>query len=255
FMDVAKKYSGNKNAVNILSKKIIEGGGGVWGTTHVMAAHPQIPKQDADEMVKYILALNDPNKNFKPIAGTGTIALKEHAENETTGYYTIKANYVDNGFAGRLPEKGEDITRLRYYKLRAMDADRHPGFVFDWGELRQGDHKAYLVFKNIDLTSIQQISFEYASQDKAGEIEIRKNSVAGPIIGKAKFEPTGGWGKMKWTDTQLDKLQDGFCDLYFVAVKKDKPNNNLIKFKTIGFAVKKDKPNNNLIKFKTIGFK
>ncbi|MFN3849140.1 MAG: ThuA domain-containing protein [Spirosomataceae bacterium] len=235
FMDVAKKYSGNRNAVNILSKKIIEGGGGVWGTTHVMSAHPQIPKQDADEMVKYILALNDPNKNFKPIAGTGTIALKEHTENETTGYYTVKASYTDNGFAGRLPEKGEDITRLRYHKLRAMDADRHPGFVFDWGELRQGDHKAYLVFKNIDLTSIRNISFEYASQDKAGEIEIRKNSVAGPIIGKAKFEPTGGWGKMKWTETQLDNLQEGFCDLYFVAVKKDKPNNNLIKFKTIGF--------------------
>lgn len=235
FLEVAKKYSGNRNAVNLLSKKIIEGGGGVWGTTHVMAAHPQVSKQDADEMVKYILAINDPNKNFKAIASTGSIPLKEHLENQTTGYYTLKASYTDNGYLKSRPEKGEDLTRLRYHQLRAMDADRHPGFVFDWGELRQGDSKAYLVFKNIDLTNIQTISVEYASQDKAGEIEIRKNSIGGPILGKATFEATGGWGKMKWTEAKLDKPEDGFADLYFVAIKRSKPADNLIKFKTLSF--------------------
>ncbi|MFN8353091.1 MAG: ThuA domain-containing protein [Spirosomataceae bacterium] len=235
FLEIAKRYVGKNRAIDSLSRKIITGGGGNWGTTHVMSAHPQLSKQDADEMVKYILAINDPNKNFKPIASIGSIPLKEHLENKTSGYYTIKASYTDQGYLGNRPERGEDLTRLRYHRLRAMDADRHPGFIFDWGELRQGGSKAYLVFKNIDLTAIKTISFEYASLDKAGEIEIRKNSVAGPVIGKATFEPTGGWGNMKWIQTQLTVPQEGTCDLYFVAVKHTQPADSLIKLKTVRF--------------------
>ena len=85
------------------------------------------------------------------------------------------------------------------------------------------------------MTNIQTISVEYASQDKAGEIEIRKNSIGGPILGKATFEATGGWGKMKWTEAKLDKPEDGFADLYFLAIKRTKPADNLIKFKTLSF--------------------
>ncbi|GAB3524036.1 ThuA domain-containing protein [Emticicia fontis] len=236
FLAVSKKYgSGDTKTIKTLSKKIIDGGGGSWGSTHVMSAHPQLSPQDADEMVKYILAINDPNKNFKPIGANGILPLKEHLENKTTGYYTVKATYTDNGVAGAKPEKAEDITRLRYHELRAMDSDRHPGFVFDWGELRQGASKAYLVFKNIDLTNIKTIAFEYASQDKSGVIEVRENSVAGPILAKATFSPTEGWGKMKWVESKLDKPVDGFRDLYIVAVKPDKPSDNLIKFKTLKF--------------------
>ncbi|UTA67404.1 ThuA domain-containing protein [Emticicia sp. 21SJ11W-3] len=236
FLAISKKYgNGDNKTIKTLSKKIIDGGGGSWGSTHVMSAHPQLSAQDADEMVKYILAINDPNKNFKPIATTGSIALKEHQENKTTGYYTIKASYIDNGTAGSKPEKAEDVVRLRYHELRAMDADRHPGFVFDWGELRQGASKAYLVFKNIDLTNINTIAFEYASQDKSGVIEVRENSVAGPVIARTTFEPTQGWGKMKWVESKLDKPVDGFRDLYIIAVKSDKPSDNLIKFKTLRF--------------------
>ena len=35
-------------AVSILSKKIIAGGGGNWGTEHVMSAHPQLSIDEAD---------------------------------------------------------------------------------------------------------------------------------------------------------------------------------------------------------------
>lgn len=236
FLAVAKKYGGqDAKIIKVLSKKIIDGGGGNWGNTHVMSAHPQLSPQDADEMVKYILALNDPNKNFKPIGANGILPLKEHLDNKTTGYYTVKASYTDNGVTGLKPEKAEDIVRLRYHELRAMDADKHPGFVFDWGELRQGASKAYLVFKNIDLTNIKTIAFEYASMDKSGEIEVRENSVAGPILAKTTFTPTEGWGKMKWVESKLEKQVDGVRDLYIVAVKRDKPTDNLIKFKTLRF--------------------
>ena len=57
---VAEKYPQNQNSVNDLSKKIVSGGSGVWGTVP-MAPHPAIAPADADKMIKYILTLNTKN--------------------------------------------------------------------------------------------------------------------------------------------------------------------------------------------------
>jgi cytochrome c len=57
---VAEKYPQNQNSVNDLSKKIVSGGSGVWGTVP-MAPHPAITPIDADKMIKYILTLNTKN--------------------------------------------------------------------------------------------------------------------------------------------------------------------------------------------------
>ncbi len=56
FMDVAMKYKGDETAVEHLSKKIISGGGGVWGDVP-MAAHPQLSAENASDISKYILSL------------------------------------------------------------------------------------------------------------------------------------------------------------------------------------------------------
>jgi len=58
YKDVAQKYAGADTAVAYLSKKIIAGGSGVWGTTP-MTPHPQLSQADAEQMVKYILLLKD----------------------------------------------------------------------------------------------------------------------------------------------------------------------------------------------------
>jgi len=57
YIAVAGKYPQNQNTVDDLSKKIVSGGGGVWGTVP-MAPHPAIALADANKMVKYILTLN-----------------------------------------------------------------------------------------------------------------------------------------------------------------------------------------------------
>lgn len=53
---VAKHYKDNKDALSLLSKKIINGGGGVWGEV-AMPAHPSLKQEDANEIVKWILSL------------------------------------------------------------------------------------------------------------------------------------------------------------------------------------------------------
>jgi cytochrome c len=53
---VSEKYPFNMASVANLSKKIINGGSGVWGTVP-MIPHASLSQEDADKMVKYILSL------------------------------------------------------------------------------------------------------------------------------------------------------------------------------------------------------
>ncbi|MBE7177117.1 MAG: c-type cytochrome [Mucilaginibacter polytrichastri] len=56
YKDVANKYPMGESTVNMLAKKIIEGGTGVWGDAQ-MTPHPQLSEDDAKKMVKYIMLL------------------------------------------------------------------------------------------------------------------------------------------------------------------------------------------------------
>jgi cytochrome c len=235
FAAISAKYAGDRRAVGNLATKIIEGGGGNWGETHMMSAHPQISMADAREMVSYIFSLSDPNLEFKPVAITGKLPLEAHKSHENKGYYTIKTEYTDKGNKLAKPQKGMDELTLQYHVLRAMDADQHPGFVFDWGVLEEGGYKSYLVYKNIDLTGIKSIGIEYGSKDLSGEIEVRKNSVGGPIIGRIPFEPTGGFSEMKWVDAKMDNVDEEFQHLYFVVYRKEAPFEDVVRLKSIRF--------------------
>ena len=58
YVDVAKKYDESAKNIDFLSSKIIKGGAGNWGDIP-MSPHPDLAKADAQEMVKYILSLNN----------------------------------------------------------------------------------------------------------------------------------------------------------------------------------------------------
>lgn len=58
---VAAKYESTEANINMLADKIVKGGQGVWGTVP-MAPHPNISKEDAIQMVKYILLLKEEKK-------------------------------------------------------------------------------------------------------------------------------------------------------------------------------------------------
>ncbi|MBE9602836.1 c-type cytochrome [Pedobacter sp. MC2016-24] len=56
YVDIAKKYPLNDENVNHLADKIISGGKGVWGEVP-MTPHANMSKEEAKEMVTYILSL------------------------------------------------------------------------------------------------------------------------------------------------------------------------------------------------------
>ena len=56
YVDVAAKYKNDKNAVAMLSKKVKEGGTGVWGNIP-MPANPQVNDAEAKQLVQWILTV------------------------------------------------------------------------------------------------------------------------------------------------------------------------------------------------------
>lgn len=56
YQEVAAKYEFNDKNVDYLAGKIIEGGAGVWGQIP-MSPHPDLSRENAKEMAKYVLSL------------------------------------------------------------------------------------------------------------------------------------------------------------------------------------------------------
>ena len=55
YKDVAAKYADNKDAVALLSAKVIKGGAGSWGVVP-MPANPQVSEAEAKTLVQWILS-------------------------------------------------------------------------------------------------------------------------------------------------------------------------------------------------------
>ncbi|HEX8531801.1 MAG TPA: carbohydrate-binding protein, partial [Cytophagales bacterium] len=235
FVAVSQRYKKQDGSVDKLAGKIINGGGGNWGTEHVMSAHPQLSKADAAEMVKYIFSLTDAQQGPQTLPAKGSLALTQHTDTEPAGQYTLVATYTDNGAKGAGPLTATDVVTLRNAKVRTVYNDGMGGFQ-RWGNnLGQGDHKSFIVLKNVDLTGIRRFTYEYASKDKDGEIEVRLHSQGGPVVSRTPYKATGDWKTKGQVTGELAEPLTGHHDVYFVVVKRDKPNDDIIQLSTIGF--------------------
>ncbi|MBL0744338.1 ThuA domain-containing protein [Chryseolinea lacunae] len=232
---VAQRYKGKPEAIDMLTKKVIAGGGGTWGKEHVMSAHPQLDARDVTEMVKYIISLSRTKKEKSPIPAQGTLTLNDHQDDEPRGMYKITATYTDKGANGVGPITKTDVVTLRPAKVRAIDTDAQVGIRRFGNNLSEADHKSFMQLNNIDLTGIKKFIFEYSAKDKNGVIEVRMDSQAGPIIAKATCNSTGGFDKFESATAILSAPQSGMHNVYFVVVKPDKPNDDILKLNSIEF--------------------
>ena len=56
FKEIAAKYADQKNAAEVLAKRIRKGGTGVWGQD-VMPAQPQVSAAEARALARYVLSV------------------------------------------------------------------------------------------------------------------------------------------------------------------------------------------------------
>jgi cytochrome c len=245
YKDVAKKYKKDPKAIDYLAKKIINGGGGVWGDVN-MAAHPQVSEADAQEMVKYVLSLDEAKPvSSLPVKGTFATTIKK-GENPG-GVFLLRAAYADKGANGLPSARSEQTLLLRSASVEAGSADIFEGVqkykLPNSSTLIIGQQDNYIGFKQLDLTGITSATFVTSAPKQygmsGGKIEIRTGSPTGELIGESSaIEPTSGGGQGPAPVIVQAKLKPvtGFQDIYFVFKGNDDASGSLFVMISIQFA-------------------
>jgi cytochrome c len=206
YRDVSLKYHGKAGAQQLLAKKIISGGSGVWGEVP-MAAHPELSAVDAAEMAKYILSLAEAKPKVKSLPVEGTFTAKIGADDKGQGVYILRAAYKDRGANGLPGISSEETIVLRNPAINPTNYDE----INDATKMSYNGMKfiipakpgSFAALKNIDLTGITQI--ELAAMAPKAQLN---------AAGKSDFIGDGGFGAKPVT-VNLEPTT-GFHNLYLV---------------------------------------
>lgn len=228
YKEIAARYKDNPNAIDYLAKKIINGGGGVWGDVN-MAAHPQLSETEATEMVKYILSLESSSQSPSlPAKGSYTTTLEKGVN--PGGVFLLRAAYSDKGANGLPSARSEQTFVLRNATVEAgtadVDEDVQKFKLPDIPTTLMIGQKsgAYVGFKQLDMTGIDQITFVTSAVSQygmtGGTVEVRLGSPTGELIGEsAKIIPVASPAEgMPAPSIVAAKVKPvtGFQDVYFV---------------------------------------
>tara|TARA_R110002033_G_scaffold169897_3_gene211256 strand:- start:14007 stop:17444 length:3438 start_codon:yes stop_codon:yes gene_type:complete len=234
YYDVAKKYKDDAAALENLSKKIISGGGGVWGETP-MAAHPKLSTEEAAEMVKYILNMANAKVKENTLPTTGSFVAKVAEDDQGKGVYIMRAAYEDNGANGMSPLQVEKSFVLKSSKLDLHGFDTYVDvnkMSFDGNKLTiPSKSGAYMVLKQIDLNGLSSLQLAAAApigqlNAAGGKVELHLGSPDGTLIGTSDFleaSDTGGFApSVLNTPISLPNNFDRQSqDLYMVFINKN----------------------------------
>ncbi|MDX2303470.1 MAG: PQQ-dependent sugar dehydrogenase [Microscillaceae bacterium] len=224
YRQVAQRYQDDPQAVTILAQKIIKGGNGNWGEK-IMAGHPQLSEADAQEMVRYILSLEE--KSSIPL--TGKMKLNRH-QSDKSGAYLMAVGYRDQGAGGIEPLGSREVLILRPAKMQAEFADQISG-----GEKRRFGEKGEntmvqlftggsIAFKQVDLKGIAGVTIRLANR-KEGTISLHLGSILGKKIAQAKLPPAAE--ERAWKELFIPfSAINSETDLYLVFTEKVIPEHN-----------------------------
>lgn len=219
YQEVAKKYAKERRTeiVNKLARKVIEGGGGVWGE-QAMSAHPQVKEDEAKEMASFIMSLGDKQQvDKKPLKGTYTTEPKQK-----DGSYLFSASYTDKGGAVIGPLTGTSTVALRSAKIKATSYDAAKSVskykLPTGGEIVfANENNGYFVFNDIDLGGIRSITAMGSASSAymaGGKLEIRLDSPTGTLVGSGDVKSD----KMEPVTIAIKAPVAGLHKLYFVYV-------------------------------------
>ncbi|UZR96506.1 ThuA domain-containing protein [Chondrinema litorale] len=237
YLDVALKYKGDNNAVEYLSKKIISGGGGVWGET-AMAAHPQLSAEEASDIAKYILSISNQKKDENALPTKGSFVAKVPEGDKGIGIYIVRAAYQDQGANNMPPLMAEKTFVLRSSRIDVHTFDEY----VDINKMSFGGNNiaipsksgSYMSINQIDLSGLASVQLAAAAPKAqlnaaGGKVELRIGSPDGTLIGESKFleasDKPGFAPDIINAPINLPNDYDGSLkDLYLVFVN-DTPDN------------------------------
>ena len=218
YVAIADRYQ-NKDVVAQLADKILKGGNGNWGK-NMMAAHPQHTRDEAIEMVRYILSVN---QEMKSLANEGTLRFEEHKKDKPNGTYVMRASYTDksNRGAGSLTNSGMLI--LRNPKVEAEDMQLERGMNMQHVDgasisfINGINDNSAVVLPKVDLTGIGSVQISATSRNGGTRAELRLGSKNGNVVGEFTIGPNASkvQAVFQTLTTELKPVSE-IQDLYIV---------------------------------------
>ena len=229
YRDVARKYHDDSTASARLSKKIREGGSGVWGPV-AMPAHPALAAEQSAAMVAYIMSLADTTKAPPSLPVRGAYTPPAGSGDAPHGAVLLRTAYTDRGANG-VPA----ITTEKTLELRSPTVIVANGAMSD-GVSKQTDERApvpiavanrsgsSVALKQIDLTGVGAVTFLVAApaqyQAKGGKIAVYLNAPTDTLLGESEpILPTTDEAPVS-RRVSLQRAT-GVHDLYFVFTNPD----------------------------------
>lgn len=189
YIQVAQRYKNDPAGRAGLPDKIINGGVGVWGD-HGMSAHPEITQEQAEQIVEYIMTLNDPLMAPQDLSIAGTFKTEVPANQNGKGGYLLRAAYRDQGNAGIPSLSAEKIIALRNPVVGPETFDHSKGteYLTTPGKYFYiVEDGGYIGLDQVDLTGVKEIFFAAEVPDRVngagGTLEIHLDSPDGPLLG------------------------------------------------------------------------
>lgn len=194
YQAIAEKYKNDQGAKERLTKKIIAGGGGVWGET-VMAAHPDLSTQDAAEMVSYILNLASEKSEVNTLPLTGSYQASIPSADKGQGIFILRAAYADQGANGLPSLRKEQTLVMRNAKVNIHNYDmyenvRKMGYSGNYMAIPDKSG-AYMALKQVDLNGLSELQILATAPNSpqfgtlGGKVELRLDSPKGQLLGES----------------------------------------------------------------------
>jgi cytochrome c len=200
YLEVARRYAGDLAAREKLAGKILTGGMGVWGAV-LMPPHPQHTRDQARQMVDWILGLAARQSATLPAGLTGQAAPPKPERPDATGVIMMTASATDMGAAPLPPLRQETSAVLRTRKQRAAHFDESSLTSFQEnlgdGLVARIQPGGWIAFRRIQLPEVKQI--RVTGRPAAGgmvRIEARLDKPDGTLAGSAVLAPSADPAKM-----------------------------------------------------------
>ena len=195
FKQITEKYKADPAAPEMLAKKIISGGGGVWGET-AMSAHPGLSAGEAKQLVEYIYSVGGGAPKAASLPVSGSINPTMGAEVKDNGVLYMLASYTDKGGPGIKPITGTAQAELISPVLAAADYSKADGVsVFSVGGMKfliPATAAGWVSYNKLDLTEVNGIELAYMVQETPQQgyiVEAFLDDANGTRLGEVTIGP------------------------------------------------------------------
>ena len=220
FTEVSAKYKKDPKAMSKLTQKVIKGGAGVWGEVS-MPGHPAIKKADVDQIITWVLSLNNTGKK-KSLPAAGSIMPKPGKQ--PTATLILSAAYTDNGGRNIKALTGRGIATLNSNNYLFSGAEKVNGFtMFKYNGINLAiipQNGGWFELDNIDLTGVRSVdmtNFWQAPPSIDINFEVYIDTPDGKLVGKGGMPAPGKDQKSGVTHLVINPVTDGkLHKLYFV---------------------------------------